>query len=67
MFASERPRISHSKRRTIFTGEQLEQTIAAGHDLGVVRPDAGCVRIDDVDEAKIDRLAGRSPGKPEAD
>jgi hypothetical protein len=29
MLTSERPKISHAKRRPIFKGEQLEQTIAA--------------------------------------
>lgn len=32
MLTSERPKISQAKRRPIFEGEQLEQTIAAAHD-----------------------------------
>jgi len=32
MLRSERPKLSLAKRRPIFTGEQLEQTIAAAHD-----------------------------------
>ncbi len=31
MLQSERPKVSQAKRRPIFTGEQLEQTIAAPH------------------------------------
>ncbi len=32
MLPSERPKVSLAKRRPIFTGEQLEQTIAAAHE-----------------------------------
>jgi integrase len=32
MFASERPKVSQAKRRQIFTGDQIEQTIAAAHE-----------------------------------
>lgn len=32
MLQSERPKVSQAKRRPIFTGEQLEQTIAAAHE-----------------------------------
>jgi integrase len=32
MLRSERPKVSQAKRRPIFTGEQLEQTIAAAHE-----------------------------------
>lgn len=32
MLTSERPKLSHAQRRPIFTGEQLEQTIAAANE-----------------------------------
>ena len=32
MLRSERPKISQTKRRPVFTGEQLEPTIAAAHE-----------------------------------
>lgn len=70
MFASERPKVSQAKRRPIFTGEQLEQTIAAAYEpfttlfavaaLTGARISELCgltwadVRIDDLDEAEIE-------------
>lgn len=70
MFASERPKVSRSQRRPIFTGEQLEQTIAAAHEpfrtlfavaaLTGARVSELCgltwddVRITDLDEAEIE-------------
>jgi integrase len=70
MLCSERPKISQAKRRPIFIGEQLEQTIAAAHEpfrtlfavaaLTGVRvselPGLTWVdgRIDDLDEAEIE-------------
>ena len=70
MLSSERPKISQAKRRPIFIGEQLEQTIAAERDpfrtlfavaaLTGARISELCalawadVRIDDLDEAEIE-------------
>ncbi len=70
MLSSERPKVSQAKRRPIFTGEQLEQTIAAAHEpfrtlftvaaLTGARISELCgltwadVRIDSLDEAEID-------------
>src|ERR1700744_397951 len=70
MLRSERPKVSHAKRRPIFTGEQLEQTIAAAHEpfrtlftvaaLTGARISELCgltwadIRIDDIDEAEIE-------------
>jgi integrase len=70
MLRSERPKISHTKRRPVFTGEQLEQTIAAAHEpfrtlftvaaLTGARISELCaltwadVRIDDPDDAEIE-------------
>ncbi len=70
MLSSERPKISQAKRRPIFIGEQLEQTIAAAHEpfrtlfavaaLTGARISEPCglawadVRIDDLDEAEIE-------------
>ena len=70
MLSSERPKISQAKRRPIFIGEQLEQTIAAAHEpfrtlfavaaLSGARISELCgltwadVRIDDLDEAEIE-------------
>ena len=70
MLSSERPKISQAKRRPIFEGEQLEQTIAAASDpfralfavaaLTGARISELCglvwadVRIDDLDEAEIE-------------
>lgn len=70
MFSSERPKVSQAKRRPIFTGEQLEQTIAAAHGpfstlfavatLTGARISELCgltwadVRVDDLDEAEIE-------------
>lgn len=70
MLQSERPKLSHAKRRPIFTGEQLEQTIAAAHEpfrtlftvaaLTGARISELCgltwadIRIDDVDDAEIE-------------
>ena len=70
MLSSERPKISQAKRRPIFIGEQLEQTIAAAHQpfrtlfsvaaLTGARVSELCgltwgdVRIGDVDEAEIE-------------
>lgn len=70
MFASERPKVSQAKRRPIFTGEQLEQTIAAAHEpfrtlfavgaLTGARISELCgltwanVRIGDLDDAEIE-------------
>jgi integrase len=70
MLSSERPKISQAKRRPIFIGEQLEQTIAAAHEpfrtlfavaaLTGARVSELCglawadVRIDDLDEAEIE-------------
>jgi integrase len=67
---SERPKVSLAKRRPIFTGEQLEQTIAAAHEpfrtlftvaaLTGARISELCgltwadVRVDDPDEAEIE-------------
>jgi integrase len=70
MLQSERPKLSQAKRRPIFTGEQLEQTIAAAHEpfrtlftvaaLTGARISELCglswadIRIDDVDDAEIE-------------
>ena len=70
MLQSERPKVSQAKRRPIFTGEQLEQTIAAAHEpfralftvaaLTGARISELCaltwsdVRIDDPDDAEIE-------------
>jgi integrase len=70
MFASERPKVSQGKRRPIFTGDELEQTIAAAHEpfrtlfavaaLTGARVSELCgltwadVRINDLDEAEIE-------------
>lgn len=70
MLSSERPKVSLAKRRPIFTGEQLEQTIAAARQpfrtlfavaaLTGARISELCgltwadVRIDDLDEAEIE-------------
>jgi integrase len=70
MFASERPKVSRSKRRPIFTGDELEQTIAAAHEpfktlfavaaLTGARISELCgltwadVSIDDLDDAEIE-------------
>jgi integrase len=70
MLSSERPKISQAKRRPIFIGEQLDQTIAAAHEpfrtlfavaaLTGARISELCgltwadVRIDDADEAEIE-------------
>lgn len=70
MLRSERPKISETKRRPVFMGEQLEQTIAAGHEpfrtlftvtaLTGARISELCaltwadVRIDDPDDAEIE-------------
>jgi len=70
MLASERPKISQAKRRPIFIGEQLEQTIAAAHEpfrtlfavaaLTGARVSELCgltwgeVRTDDLEEAEIE-------------
>jgi integrase len=70
MLSSERPKISQAKRRPIFIGEQLEQTIAAAREpfrtLFAVGAPTGAriselcglawpeVRIDDLDEAEIE-------------
>lgn len=70
MFASERPKVSQSERRPIFTGEQLEQTIAAAHEpfralfavaaLTGARISELCglawanMRLDDLDDAEIE-------------
>jgi integrase len=70
MLSSERPKISLAKRRPIFVGEQLEQTIAAAQEpfrtlfavaaLTGARISELCgltwadVRIDDLDEAEIE-------------
>jgi len=70
MLASERPKISQTKRRPIFIGEQLEQTIAAAHEpfrtlfvlaaLTGARVSELCgltwgnVRIDDLETAEIE-------------
>jgi len=70
MFASERPKLSQSNRRPIFTGAQIEQTIAAAHEpfrtlfavaaLTGARISELCgltwadVRIDDLDEAELE-------------
>jgi integrase len=70
MLSSERPKISLAKRRPIFVGEQLEQTIAAAREpfrtlfvlaaLTGARVSELCglawaeVRIHDVDEAEIE-------------
>ena len=70
MLHSERPKVSQAKRRPIFTGEQLEQTIAAAHEpfrtlftvaaLTGARISELCgltwadVRIDDVNDAEIE-------------
>jgi integrase len=70
MLPSERPKVSLAKRRPIFTGEQLEQTIAAAHEPfrtlftvaaltgGRVSELCGLtwadVRIDDTQEAEIE-------------
>jgi integrase len=70
MLKSERPKLSQSKRRPIFTGEQLEQTLAAAHEpfrtLFVVAAPTGArvselcgltwadVRLVDLGDAEID-------------
>jgi integrase len=70
MLCSERPKISRAKRRPIFIGEQLEQTIAAAHEpfrtlfavaaLTGARVSELCgltwadLRIDDLEEAEIE-------------
>ncbi len=70
MLPSERPKVSQSKRRPIFTGKQLDETIAAAHEphrtlftvaaLTGARISELCgltwteVRIDDVDDAEIE-------------
>lgn len=70
MMSSERPKISRGQRRPIFTGEELEQTIAAAREpfralftvaaLTGARISELCglswadVRIDDIDEAEIE-------------
>lgn len=70
MLSSERPKVSLSKRRPIFVGEQLEQTIAAAHEpfralfavaaLTGARVSELCgltwadLRIEDLDEAEIE-------------
>jgi integrase len=70
MLPSERPKLSLAKRRPIFIGEQLEQTIAAAHEpfrtlftvaaLTGARLSELCgltwadVRVDDPDEAEIE-------------
>jgi integrase len=70
MLSSERPKVSRAKRRPIFIGEQLEQTIAAAHEpfrtllavaaLTGARISELCgltwadVQIDDLDEAEIE-------------
>ncbi|HTX32869.1 MAG TPA: tyrosine-type recombinase/integrase [Solirubrobacteraceae bacterium] len=70
MLSSERPKVSLAKRRPIFVGEQLEQTIAAARQpfrtlfavaaLTGARISELCgltwadVRIDDLDEAEIE-------------
>jgi integrase len=70
MLQSERPKISQAKRRPIFTGQQLEQTIAAAYDpyrtLFIVAALTGAriselcgltwadVRIEDLDDAEIE-------------
>ena len=70
MLPSERPKVSLAKRRPIFIGEQLEQTIAAAHEpfrtlftvaaLTGARISELCgltwadVRVDDPDEAEIE-------------
>lgn len=70
MLRSERPKVSRTKRRPIFTGEQLEQTIAAAHEpyrtlftvaaLTGARISELCaltwadVRIDDPDDGEIE-------------
>lgn len=70
LLASERPKVSQIKRRAIFTGEQLEQTIAAAHEpfrtlftlaaLTGARISELCgltwadVRIDNLDDAEIE-------------
>jgi len=70
MLRSERPKMSRTKRRPVFTGEQLEQTIAAAHEpfrtlftvaaLTGARISELCaltwadVRIDNPDDAEIE-------------
>jgi integrase len=70
MLASERPKVSLAKRRPIFVGEQIEQTIAAANEpfrtlfavaaLTGARISELCgltwadLRIDDLDEAEIE-------------
>jgi integrase len=70
LLPSERPKVSLAKRRPIFTGEQLEQTIAAAHEpfrtlftvaaLTGARVSELCgltwadIRIDDPGEAEIE-------------
>ena len=70
MLSSERPKVSLAKRRPIFIGEQLEQTIAAAHEpfrtLFAVAAVTGAriselcgltwadVRIYDLDEAEVE-------------
>lgn len=70
MLQSERPKVSQTKRRPIFTGEQLERTIAAAHEpfrtlltvaaLTGARVSELCaltwadVRIDDPEDAEIE-------------
>lgn len=70
MLRSERPKLAQTKRRPVFTGEQLEQTIAAAHEpcrtlftvaaLTGARISELCaltwadVRIDNPDDAEIE-------------
>lgn len=70
MLRSERPKVAQSKRRPIFTGEQLEATIAAAHEpfrtLFIVAALTGArvselcgltwadVRVDDLEDAEIE-------------
>jgi integrase len=70
MLQSERPKVSLARRRPIFTGEQLEQTISAAHEpfrtlftvaaLTGARVSELCgltwadVRVDDPEEAEIE-------------
>jgi integrase len=70
MLQSERPKVSQTRRRPIFTGEQLEQTIAVAHEpfrtlftvaaLTGARISELCaltwadIRIDDCDDAEVE-------------
>jgi hypothetical protein len=83
MLRSERPKISATKRRPIFTGEQLEQTIAAAHEpfrtLFVVAALTGAriselcgltwtdVRLSDLEDAEIEFGLGRPARRATAD